>query len=328
MPKLAPGIHFVGAAMRQSSSASISRMSCEQLEKMRNMTPPTNPVIKGLITPMSNLFMGGVQKGIEVEKRTITGPAGEIPLRLYTPTDALPGLRPLVVYFHGGGWVLGTAQMGDWMCSVTSRQVDAVVVSVDYRLAPWHKFPAGLEDCYAALKWCSENAASLGADASRIGVMGESAGGNLAAVVCLLAKERGGPAIKHQALLYPVTDGSMSTKSYRANQDAILLTASDMKAFYKYYLNSDTDPLDWRVSPLYAPDLTGLPTTIVLAAGHDPLHDEAVLYAEKLKAAGVAITLKEYLAMPHGFLNFPHISRDAKSAFNEVIHSQQAGLQA
>lgn len=330
MEKLAPGIRFVGAAMRLSPATSISRMSPDQVARMQKIPEPTNPVAKRLSGSMLTLMMGGVQKGIKVEDRTISGSGGEgnnIPVRIYTPNYAATGLRPIVVYFHGGGWVLGSLRMGDWMCSVTARELDAVVVSVDYRLAPQHKFPAGLEDCYTALLWCSENAASLGANAESLGVMGESAGGNLAAVVCLLAKERGGPAIKHQALLYPAAGGSMETESCRVNKDAIILTAADMETYYNYYVNADTDPQDWRVSPLFAPDFSGLPPAIIVVAGHDPLHDDGIAYARKLEGAGINVTLKEYPAMPHGFLNFPHFSRDAKPAFNEVIRSQRRTLQ-
>lgn len=232
----------------------------------------------------------------------------------------------MIIYIHGGGWVIGSVEMGDWMCSTTALEVDAVVVSIEYRLAPRHKFPAAVEDCYAALLWCSENAAALSADATRLGIMGESAGGNLAAVTCLLARERGGPQIRRQALLYPVTDGSISTPSYRHNKDAIILPAADMRAFYHHYLPAGAGPLDWRVSPLHAPHHAGLCPAIIIVAGHDPLHDEGVLYAEKLRACGVPVILKEYPAMPHGFANSPHLARDAAPALNEIARVFQSDL--
>ncbi|HEX2913160.1 MAG TPA: alpha/beta hydrolase [Chloroflexia bacterium] len=329
MEKLAPGIRFVGTLMRLSPATSISKVPLDQVERIQKIPEPTHPVAKRVSGSMLNLMMGGVQKGIKVEDRTISNPGGvsNVPIRIYTPERVTSALRPLVVYFHGGGWVLGSLRMGDWMCSVTAHELDAVVVSVDYRLAPQHKFPAGLEDCYTALVWCSENGASLGADAGRLGVMGESAGGNLAAVVCLLAKERGGPQIKHQALLYPAVGGSMETDSCRINKDALILTAADMETYYNYYVNADTDPRDWRIGPLFAPDFSGLPPAIIIVAGHDPLHDDGVAYAKKLREAGINVTLQDYPAMPHGFLNFPHFSRDAKPAFKEVIKSQRAALQ-
>ncbi len=318
MEPLPLGMQFVGALFHLFPFASISKMSLEQIEKNQTAVIPHNPLI--------DFFMGGIQKGIATEDRTIQGPGGPLRLRIYTPRAVTALSRPLIVYFHGGGWVLGSVESGDWMCSTVARDVDAVVVSVDYRLAPRHKFPAGVEDCYAGLAWCSENAALLGADAGRIGVMGDSAGGNLAAVMCLLAKERGGLKIRHQALLYPATDVSTSTASYQKNKDAIILTAADGDAFLRHYVETDTDLTDWRISPLCAADHSGLPPAIVVVAGHDPLHDQGVLYAEKLTAAGVPVCLNEYPAMPHGFLSFPHLARDAKAALNVIAQAQRAAL--
>jgi acetyl esterase len=318
MKRLPLGMRFVEALFRLSPTMSIVNMSLDQIEKSQTVVLPKNP--------LTDFLLGGMQKGVKVEERTIKGPGGHLLLRIYTPQHAASGPRPLVVYFHGGGWVLGSVSMGDWMCSTVARDVDAVVVSVDYRLAPKYKFPTGLEDCYAALVWSSENAASLDADARRIGVMGESAGGNLAAVVCLLAKERGGPRIRHQALLYPATDGSMSTESYQVYEDAIILSAADVRTFYRHYLEPDTDPVDWRISPLHAVDHSGLPPATIAVAGHDPLHDEGILYAEELTKLGVPVTLKEYPAMPHGFANFPHLGRDAKPAFIEITQAQRVAF--
>ncbi len=318
MEPLPLGMRLFGALMRLFPSFSISHMSPEFIEKSRGAALPHNPLL--------DFFLGEIVHGVVVGERAIQGPGGPILLRIYTPQPVAAAPRPLIVYFHGGGWVLGSVRAGDWMCSIMARDVDAVVVSVDYRLAPRDKFPAAVEDCAAALVWCSENAASLGADAGKIGVMGESAGGNLAAVVCLWAKERGGPQIRHQALLYPVTDVTISTGSYEVNREAIILSAADGEAFLRYYLDTDSDPADWRISPLQAHDHAGLPPAIVVVAGHDPLHDQGVLYAQKLAAAGVPVLLKDYPAMPHGFANFPHLARDARPAFGEITRAQRAAF--
>ena len=295
---------------------SIAKMSLAQIEKSQSQVLPDHFLVK--------LFLGGTQKGVQVTDRTITGPGGSLSLRIYTPGHVAPAPRPLVLHFHGGGWVLGNLRSGDWMCSTVARDADAVVISVDYRLAPGHKFPAGLEDCYAALTWARDNAASLDADSGRIGVMGDSAGGNLATVLCLLSKDRRGPQICHQALLYPVTDGRMSTGSYQTCKDGVILSAADMEAFYRYYLEPGMDPLDWRISPLHAADHSGLPPALIVVAGRDPLHDEGVLYAEKLAKAGVPVILKDYPQMPHGFASAPSLSRDTKPAFAAITRAQRA----
>ena len=322
MANLTWGTRLIGNLFRYAPEFSIANMTLEQIEQAQNPTGPPNPMADRI----TRMLVGSTVAGVTIMDQSINGPGGQLPLRIYTPDKAQAGPRPLIVHFHGGGWVLGNLQSSDWLASKVARDAGAVVVSVGYRLAPKHKFPAALDDCYAALEWAAREAASLGADADKIGLMGDSAGGNLAAVVCLLALERGGPAISHLALFYPVTDGSMSSQSYKVNKDAIILTAADMAAFYGHYLPDDTDPLDWRVSPLYAPDLSGFPSTIIIVAAHDPLHDEGIQFAEKLADAGVEVVLKEYPAMPHGFVSFPRFSRDAKPAVAEVTTAQRASL--
>jgi acetyl esterase len=323
MEQLTLGTRLIGRLLQYSPSFSIATMTLEQIERSQD---PAAMDSNGSAARITSLILGGVQTGVSTTDRAIDGPAGRLPVRIYTPNSATPDLRPLIVYYHGGGWVLGTLSASDWLCSTIARDVDAVVVSVDYRLAPTHKFPAAVEDCYAALEWSHGAATELRADPERLGLMGDSAGGNLAAVTALLVAELGGPALKHLALLYPVTDGSMSTASYRENRDAIILSAADMAAFYGYYLPPDANALDWRVSPLYAPDLSGLPPTMVIIAGHDPLRDEGAEFARKLTAAGVPVTLKTYPAMPHGFISFPRFSRDARPAVAELATSQRASL--
>jgi acetyl esterase len=208
--------------------------------------------------------------------------------------------------------------------------VGAVVVSVDYRLAPVHRFPAAVEDSYAALVWAADNAAGLGArgpgeaQAPRIGVMGESAGGNLAAVLCLLARDRAGPAISHQALVYPVVDMTGS-RSVQASAKSLIISLPEMLAYRRLYLG-EADAGDALASPLLAADHGGLPPALVQVAEHDPLRDEGAAYAAALRAAGVPVRLSEYVGMPHGFSNFPGICRAAPQALAELCAEQAAAL--
>ncbi len=276
---------------------------------------------------IANKILGTVVPGTRVRDQAIGGPAGDIPVRVYRPAADRPGARPLILNFHGGGFALGDLRMSDWICSSVAASVGAVVVSVAYRLAPAHRFPAAVDDCYAALTWAVQNAAELGArgpDSADppVGVMGESAGGNLSAVVCLLARDRGGPRISHQALLYPVTD---LTRMPPGAARSLIITERDMLAFRRLYLG-DADPADPRVSPLLASSHAGLPPALIQAGEHDPLRDDAARYARALRRAGVPVRFTEYVGMPHGFLNFPGICRAAPQAMAELCAEQAAAL--
>jgi len=293
---------------------------------------------------VTNRIFGAVVPGTEVANRAVAGPGGDIPVRIYKPARAASGARPLILNFHGGGFVFGDLRLADWMCSSVAVQVGAVVVSVDYRLAPMHRFPAAVDDCYAALLWAAENAASLGAGTAAgtptdlgastprggsgqtspppVGVMGESAGGNLAAVMCLLARDRGGPRISHQALLYPPTD---MTRVPRKAAKALIIPEQDMLAYRRLYLG-DADPADPLVSPLLAADHTGLPPALIQVGEHDPLREDAIRYAAALRSAGVPVRFTEYVGMPHGYLNFPGICRAAPQAMAEICTEQAAAL--
>jgi acetyl esterase/lipase len=272
---------------------------------------------------VTNFIFGKVAPGVQTSDRSIPGPGGDIPVRVYRPRGraASAGARPLVVYFHGGGFVLGELRMGDWLCSQVARNVGAIVVSVDYRLAPRHRFPAAVDDCYAALLWAAENAGSMGAGGP-LAVMGESAGGNLSAVVSLLARDRGGPAISHQVLIYPAVD---MTKEAPATATTPFLTAPEMRAYRQHYL-ADADPSDTRLSPMLAEDHSKLPPALILVGEHDPLRDDGVRYAAALRAAGVPVRLTEYVGMPHGFLNFPGLCRLAPQALAEICAELKAAL--
>jgi acetyl esterase len=253
---------------------------------------------------------------------TAKGAVGPVPVRSYRPADAA-GQLPLVVNFHGGGWTVGNLDAADWLCSSVAVTTRAVVVSVDYRLAPAHRFPAAAEDSYAALVDVVGRAAEFGADTDRVAVMGESAGGNLSAVVSLMARDRSGPRIAHQALLYPAVDLTMASPSVDRNAHAPILTKADMIAYRRHYLG-DQDPRRPYASPLFADDLRGLPPALVQVAEHDPLRDEGIRYAERLREAGVPVRLTEYVGMPHGYLNFPRICRAAPQALAEVCAEQRA----
>jgi len=314
MARLDPRLRAWGWLTRRM--ASVATMSDAQVIALQNRPVPSNPV--------TNWLFGAVAPGVEVTDRKIPGPAGELTVRVYRPATDGVGGRPLVVYIHGGGFALGNLDMGNWMCGTVAVNVGAVVVSVAYRLAPSHVFPAAVEDCYAALTWAAGNAAELGAG-GLIGVMGESAGGNLAAVTCLLARDRGGPAISHQALIYPATD--MTTRSPAgADPSAPFLSAAEISAYKRLYLGPDGDPANPSASPLLAADHTGLPPALIQVAEHDPLREDGVRYAAALRAAGVPVRFTEYVGMPHGFVNFPGLSRAAHQAMAEVCAEQSAAL--
>jgi acetyl esterase len=242
---------------------------------------------------------GPVAEVARLEERRIAGPAGEIGMRLYAP-DA-PGPLPALVFFHGGGFVIGSLDSHDGVCRELANAARCAVVSVDYRLAPEHKFPAAPEDCFAATRWVAANARALGLDPARLAVGGDSAGGCLAAVAAQLCRERGGPALRFQLLVYPVTDCRFDTPSYRENAEGYLLTRSLMQWFWNHYLQDPAEGESPLASPLRAEKLDGLPPALVLTAEYDPLRDEGEAYARRLERAGVPTTLTRYDGMFHGF---------------------------
>jgi acetyl esterase len=321
MTKLPVGVRAIDAMFKVNPSVSIARMSVEQLEKVQStVVPERGPAA---------LFLGRLQKGVGVRTTSYAAPHGEVPLRIYTPESWSRSPRPVVVNFHGGGFALGSARQCDWSCSIVAKELDAIVVSVDYRLAPTHRFPAAVDDCYGGLVWAVEHAAELGGDPGRIGVMGDSAGGNLAAVVSIAARDDGGPAIGHQTLIYPAvdfTEGIRETASYQGNTRGIVLSNADMDVFHQHYVTDEVDPFDWRLSPLHAPDLSGLPPAVVVVAGLDPLHDSGVRYAQALADAGNAVTVEDFHLMPHGFVSFPYFSKGARPAMDAIVASQRAAL--
>lgn len=251
-----------------------------------------------------------------IEDRVVPGPVGPIPARLYVPSDDAKR-RPLVVYYHGGGWVIGDLESHDTACRHLAREADVGVLAIDYRLAPEHRFPAAVDDALAAFRWTAANADALGFDPARVAVAGDSAGGNLAAVVSQLATRDGGPRPAAQLLAYPVTDVSTKHPSYRLFSEGFLLTERDMDWFRSHYLPDEATARDPRVSPLLAPDLGGLPPAVVLTCGFDVLRDEGEAYARRLEQAGVPVTLRRSAGLIHGFCNAVGVSPLSRTATTE-----------
>jgi acetyl esterase/lipase len=253
----------------------------------------------------------------KVEERMIPGPLGDIRLRLYWPQAA--GKVPAIVYYHGGGHVIGSLDTHDFVARNLSSGAGALVASVDYRMGPEHKFPAAVDDSFAALQWVHANAAGLGADPTRMGVHGDSAGGNLAAVVALLARDIGGPRLRLQSLVYPVTDYSLSRASYEKYANGYgILTRDAMVWFRDHYLRRPDDANDWRASPIKAPSLAGVAPAIVVTAECDVLHDDGQHYADALHRADVPVEYKEYPGMIHAFFGLVPAVDDAMNAQHAV----------
>ena len=246
------------------------------------------------------------------QDRVIAGPAGDIPVRVYTPHGSGP--FGCLVYFHGGGWVIGDIEGTNAICRTVAARAGCKVVSVGYRLAPEFKFPVPLDDCYAATEWVVENAAEIGIDGSKIAVGGDSAGGNLAAAVAIKARDADGPAIALQVLVYPVTNHSYDTQSYKDNGEGHLLTTELMTWFWDQYLESADDGRNPLASPLRASDLSGLPPAVVITAEYDPLRDEGEAYASALSSAGVAVTQKRFDGQIHAFWQMLAVFEQAYNA--------------
>jgi acetyl esterase len=236
-----------------------------------------------------------------VEDIRIPGPAGEIPARVYAPRAGGPPL-PAVLYFHGGGWVQGDLETHHGICARLAKHAGALVVAVDYRLAPEHKFPAAVEDCVAAYRWLRARGGELGADPARVAVAGDSAGGNLAAVVSQLAAAGGTPVPTCQALIYPAVDFSLDTDSHRDLADGHVIPRDRIVWYSEHYLQSEADKADLRASPLRAPSLARQPPSLIVTAGFDPLRDEGRAYGDRLREAGVDVVYHEYPGQIHAFV--------------------------
>jgi acetyl esterase len=260
-----------------------------------------------------------------VEDRRVPGPAGEIPVRTYRQGGDEP--KPVIVYYHGGGWVIGSLDTHDGVCRALVDALDALVLSVDYRLAPEHRFPAAIDDAFAALQWVAAHAGELGGDPGRVAIAGDSAGGNIAAVVAQMARDAGGPALCFQLLIYPVTDHEFESSSMCDNAEGYLLTRDDMRWFYGHYLEDPGLGRHPRVSPLQATDLSGLAPACVITAEFDPLRDQGMAYADKLRAAGVPVEARVYDGMFHGFFSMIEWIDAGKIAFDDAVTALGAAFE-
>ena len=261
--------------------------------------------------------MLGQGPDVDTDDSAVPGPAGDIPVRIYKPRGAGAGL-PVLVYYHGGGWVIGDLDTHDYAARELCVGANCVVVAVDYRLAPEATFPAAVDDSWAALQWVAANAESLGGDPSRIAVGGDSAGGNLSAVMSLLARDAGGPKLAFQLLIYPAVDMEFSRPSSDENADGYVLTKDHMIWFRAHYLRSEADRADFRASPLLAENHSGLPPALIITAEFDPLRDEGRDYADTLQAAGVAATLSNYEGQVHVFFQLSPILDGGRQAVDEA----------
>lgn len=300
------GVHpQVQAVLSRLAELNFPSIETAPLSEIREAFSYSRTQMKEVIAPVAS-----------IEDRTLVSPDTEIPIRIYTPEG--PGPHPVLVFFHGGGFVLGDLDTTHNICRYLAWSANCVVVSVDYRLAPEHKFPAAMEDAYFATKWVAENAASFGGDATRIAVGGESAGGNLAAVVSLLARDGGGPAIIYQLLIYPAVYFGLDSQSCIECGNKYNLTVDEMVWFRDHYLNGPDDEKNPLVAPLLASDLSGLPPALVVTAEFDPIRDDGEAYAARLVEHGVKATAIRYEGMVHTFLNFSGEVDQSKTALDEI----------
>jgi acetyl esterase len=273
----------------------------------------------------AHVFAGERFAVARAEDLTIPGPAGSIGARLYVPAGVRPR-SPLLVYLHGGGWVVCDLDTHDNACRFLAREAGTLVLSVDYRLAPEHRFPAAVEDALAAFHFAAENATELGADPQAVAIGGDSAGANLAAVVSQLTVAAGAPAPAFTLSIYPATDLSVKRASYSLFGDGYLLTETHMDWYRTRYLPDEAAALDPRASPLLADDLSGLPPTYIATAGFDPLRDEGEEYAMRLREAGVQVALRRHPGLIHGFLNAVGSTRFGRVAMQEAVGALRLGL--
>jgi acetyl esterase/lipase len=283
---------------------------CDLVNAMGDI-PPSNERLQEVRDGFATLVVMGAGAAEDVFAIEDVDADG-VPVRVYRPSAEAN--LPVIVYFHGGGWTIGSVEQFDLITRQIANATGAIVASVEYRLAPEHPFPAPLDDCWRALLWTAKNAAGFGGDGTRLAVMGDSAGGNLAAVCALLARDEGAPEIAMQVLVYPVVDAARDTQSFVDNASGYLLTRADMDWFYACYLGGAADGADWRISPLHAPDLQRVAPAVVVTAEFDPLRDEGEAYARRLEADGVPVVHLRYDGIIHAFFGLSaafDASRDA-----------------
>ena len=286
----------------------------------RGLETMTPAAARAEIRRSARVFAGTPIALARVEAHGVPGQEGPLPARLYVPRSD-GRRRPLVVYYHGGGWVVGDLDTHDPVCRFLASEIDAAVLAIAYRLAPEHRFPVAVEDAVAAFNWAVREAETLGCDPARVAVAGDSAGGNLAAVVSQLALRAGTACPAAQLLLYPVTDLSTKHESYRLFSGGFFLTEAEMDWYRHHYLPDAAAARDPRASPLLAPDLRGLPPAIVATAGFDVLRDEGEAYARRMEEAGVRVVLRRSAGQIHGFANTTAVSRSGRAAMRAVTQS-------
>jgi len=311
--ELAPDIQMLLALAKWNGETSL--VAGRTVEQARRENREGAEIVSGPTLPMAR-----------VENLTIPGPDSEIPARFYVALGAPPPPQPLLVYFHGGGWVVGGLDTHDGLCRFLAEYSGCRVLSVDYRLAPEHPFPIPLEDSFAAFRWAHEQAGQLGADQNRIAVGGDSAGGNLSTALCLLARDSGGPMPAMQLLLYPVTDVVGGQQSRDTFAEGFLLTRDDMEWFEGHYIPDGIADDEPRASMLRAADVSGLPHAYVATAGFDPLRDEGETYARRMREAGVRVVLQRHPGLIHGFANLTALCPSARGAMHEVTGALRMGL--
>jgi acetyl esterase len=290
------------------------------------LAPPPPDITPEMMRKLSREMMPPVEPPPihSVSETSVPGPAGAVPVRIYRPNAT--ARLPLIVFFHGGGFVLCDLETHDGLCRSLANATGFAVASVAYRLAPEARFPEPLEDCYAALAALVARAGEWGFDAERVAVCGDSAGGNLAAAVALLARDRGGPRLRHQGLIYPVTDAGCDTASMRELATGYMLRRDMMQWFWNCYLARAADAADGRASPLRAKDLSGLPPATILTAEFDPLRDEAEAYADRLRAAGVQVFGRRYLGVIHGFTSMPLVTPMAERSIADLAQDLRISM--
>lgn len=291
--------------------------SCDVPQKI------TARIIRGITNTQSKKLKAAPKEVAKVEDLSIPESGRTIPIRVYTPAGSGP--FPILIYMHGGGWVVGNLETHDDACRFLVKNAGCVVISVDYRLAPEHKFPAAVDDVFAILEWTAENARAVNGDPARIAVAGSSAGGNLAAVVCLMAKERGGPPLVFQLLAFPATNlSSLNTDSYRQFSRGRGLKKSQVEIFRRHYLKSKKDRWNPFVSPLLAEDLSGLPSALIITGELDILRDDGEAYAKRLKLAGVPTTCIRVSGIGHASLEWGAVTQEVQDILQKAAASLYA----
>jgi len=300
---------------------------------LKQMEADGVPDISEMSVPQARMFLENTfaemvpdpEPMAEVKDFTVSAPTGRLPVRLYKP-EGSRSTPPLVIFFHGGGWVIGSIESHDATCRALASASGCAVASVEYRLAPESGFPAAPKDCYAATRWLVENAAELGVDGESVAVAGDSAGGTLAAVVSLMARDRGGPKISCQVLIYPAVDFTGNYPSKEENAEGYFLTTRAMRWFTEHYLPSESEAKEAMASPLLADDHSGLPPAIIVTAGFDPLRDEGEAYANKLHEVEVEVKQSRYDGMIHGFVSMIGALDKAQESIDEMGRELRATL--